>query len=126
MARFERGADFAVGLEAADPRTVACPRVDDDKWPLGDVDIHALGRDDSNEAVVDRPLQLAAVNKDLELVVEDMGNRFGCTFSLSIATLPHDVPEQEGPLRRIDHIFGQVADLSEWRDTAGLLVFLLF
>jgi hypothetical protein len=47
-------------------------------------------------------------------------------FSLGIATLPHDIPEQNGPLRRIDHIFGQVADLSEWRSIAGLLVFLLF
>jgi hypothetical protein len=46
-------------------------------------------------------------------------------FSLGIAALPHDVPEQDGPLRRIDHIFGQVVDLSELRGIAGLVVFLV-
>jgi hypothetical protein len=46
-------------------------------------------------------------------------------FSLGIATLPHDVPKQDGPLGRIDHIFGQVVDLSELRGIAGLVVFLV-
>src|SRR6187455_1128668 len=100
MACLERGTDLAVGLEATDAGTVARPRVDDDKWPLCGVDFHTLGRDVSDQAVVDGPFQLAAVNERLELIIEDMGDRFGCRLWLGIATLPQDGRKQDGPVGR--------------------------
>src|SRR6516165_11766817 len=53
-----RYADFAVRLEAADPRTVSGARVDDDKWPPLHIDFDALRRNDAHQRVVDRLVEL--------------------------------------------------------------------
>ena len=59
-------ADFAVGLEAADTRTVPGARIDDHKRPARWIDFDAFGRHHAHEPVVDRPLERAAVDNDLE------------------------------------------------------------
>ena len=42
MARLECDADFAIGLEPSDARTMPSPRIDDDE-AAADVDVDALG-----------------------------------------------------------------------------------
>ena len=58
MARRQRRADLAVILHAADARAVARARIDDDDRRLSRVDLHALGRNDPDQAVIDRARQL--------------------------------------------------------------------
>ncbi len=105
MAGLEGDADLAVGLEAADARAMAGARIDDDERPARRIDLNALRRNDPHEPIVDRPLQRAAVNDELDLVIEHMRRSLGQMLAILIAALAHDVPEQHAPLRRIDHVF---------------------
>ena len=66
MAGLQGHADFAVGLEAADARTVPGARIDDHERPASHVDFDALGRNDAHEPVIDRPLERAAVDHQLD------------------------------------------------------------
>ena len=83
VAGLHRDADLAVGLEAADARSMPRPRVDDHERPLLRVDRHALGRRDAREQVVHRPLQPPAVEDELSLVVEYVRRDLGrcCSYS---------------------------------------------
>ena len=57
VAGAQRHADFALGLHAADPGSVAGARVDDDDRRLRRIDCHIRGRNDAHQRVIDRPLQ---------------------------------------------------------------------
>jgi hypothetical protein len=52
----ERNTDFAVGLEAADPRAMSCARINNDKRAPLWIYRHAGRRDNLREGVVDRAI----------------------------------------------------------------------
>ena len=105
MSGLEGDADLAVGLEAADPRAMPGSRVDHDERPAQRIDLNACGRNDPHQAIIDRAFQRTAVNDQLYLVFENMRRSLGEMLAILIAALAHHVPEQHGPLRRIDHVF---------------------
>ena len=101
MPGLERDADFAVGLEAADAGTVPGARIDDDERPARRIDFDPPRRNDPHEAVVDRPIERAAVDDELDLVVEHVRSGLGQMFAILIAALAHHVPEQDAALRGV-------------------------
>ena len=89
MAGFECNADLAVGLEAADAGTVAGSRIDDDEWPQLRIDLDAVGRNDAHKGIIYRPIELAAVHDQFDLVVEHVRRGFGHVLAILIAALTH-------------------------------------
>ena len=68
MAGLERDADLAVGLEAADAGAVAGARIDDDERPpRHDRSSMPGGGTIAHQAIIDRPLERAAVDDKLDL-----------------------------------------------------------
>src|SRR5262249_40957427 len=61
-------------------------------------------RNHPHQRIIDRMLEPAAVNEQLDLVVEHMGRRLRHVLAVLIAALTHDVPEQDTALRGIDHV----------------------
>jgi hypothetical protein len=104
--RFEGDADLAVGLEAADTGAMASARVDDDKWPPRQIDMNSSRRDDTRQGVVDRPIELAAVGDELDLVFEHMRDSFRQVRAVLIASLAQNVPKQYAALRRVNEVLG--------------------
>ena len=115
MTRLEGDADLAVGLEAADAGPVPGTRIDDDERPARRIDFDTRRRNDSHEPIIDRAIKRSAVEHQLDLIVEHMGNRLGQMLAVLIAALAHDVPEQNGALRRIHHVFYCGSKYAEWR-----------
>jgi hypothetical protein len=105
MPGFERDADLAVGLEAADSRAVSGARIDDDERPPGRIDLDARRRFHPHETIVDRPLERSAIDDQLHLVVEHVRDGFGQMLAVLIAALAHDIPEQDAALRGVCHVF---------------------
>ena len=105
MAGLEGDADLAVGLEAADAGAVPGARIDHDKGAPRRIDRDALRRDDAHEGVIDRPLERAAVDDELGLVVEHVRRGLGEMLAILVAALAHHVEEQEAALRGVDHVF---------------------
>ena len=66
-------------------------------------------RHDAHQPVIDRPLERAAVEDQLDLVVEDVRRRLRQMLAILVAALAHDVPEQDAALRGIDHVFDRRA-----------------
>jgi hypothetical protein len=104
MSRLERNADLAVSLEAADARSMPGARIDDDERAAGRVGRDALWRDDAHEAVIDRPLELAAVHHELEGEVEHVRDGLGQMRTVLVAALAHHVPVQDAALCRVDRV----------------------
>ena len=75
-----------------------------------EIDLDALGRDDADQHVVDRPVQLAAVDDQLGLVVEHVRRGLGDVLAVLVAALAHDVQEQHAALPGIDHVFHGLGD----------------
>ena len=73
MPSLERHADLAVRFEAADPRAVPGARVDDDERSAGHVDLGPRRRDDAHQAVIHRPLELAAIDDELHSYSSTLG-----------------------------------------------------
>ena len=105
MAGLHRDADLAVGLEAADARTVAGARVDHDERPAGRVDLDAARRLDAHQSIIHRSLQVAAVGDQLDLIIENMGYGFGHVLAVLLAALAHDVQEQDTALSAVHEVF---------------------
>jgi len=123
MSGLERDADLAVRLEAADAGPVPRARIDDHEGTAVRIDLDALRRHDAHEAVVDRPLEGAAVHDTLHLELEHMRRRFGHVLVVLIAALAHDVPEQDAALRGVDHVLDRRREQPETlRDGARLPV----
>src|SRR5262245_48300704 len=104
MPGFERNANLAVGLEPADAGAVACARIDDHKRPERGIELYTPGRDDPCQAVIDRPIQLPTIDYELNLVIEDMRGGLLEVLAILKPALSHDVPEQDGSLRGVDHV----------------------
>ena len=105
MAGLEDDADLAVGLEPADARTVAGARIDHDKRPARRIDLDTGRRNNPRQAIIHRPFQRAAIDDQLNLVVENVRRRLFRMLAERIAALPHDIQEQQRALRRVRHVF---------------------
>lgn len=100
----KRYADLAVSLEAADPRTMAGARINDNEGTLRRVDIDVLGGNDSYQTIINWPLERAAVNDQLKIIIEHVRCSLSQVFAKLVSALAHRVPEQGAALRRIDTI----------------------
>ena len=106
MPGLHRDANLAVGLEAADPGAVAGARVDDHERPLPRVDLDALGRQDADEQVIDRPLEPSAVEHQIGLVVEHVRRDLRPVRLVLDGASAHHVEEEDGPLPGVDPVRG--------------------
>ena len=75
VARCQCFADLAVMFHAADAGCLAGAWIEDDEGALAVVDGHIGRRDDSRQAIVDRPFQRASVNQQLGIEAEDEQDR---------------------------------------------------
>ncbi len=83
----KRNADLALGLHAADPRAVARARIDNNDRRLQGVDRRIRWRDDAHKRVIDRTLQLAAVEHDFGGEAQHMRRLLGRLRNLDVASL---------------------------------------
>jgi hypothetical protein len=114
MPGLKRDADFAIGFEAADSRTVAGARIDHDERPPRRIDFGSGGRHDAHQRVIHRPIEFPTVDQKLSLIVEYMRCSLGEMLAILIATLAHNIPEQHTALCRIDEILKSGAEHVEW------------
>ena len=100
----QRHADLRIVLEAADAGAVAAARVDDHVGAALGIHRHALGRNDAQQRVVDRPLERAPVHD--HLVVEAQHRRQSLPLVLDevVAALAQRVPEQDRALREVNGV----------------------
>ena len=68
------------------------------------IDLDSLRRHDPDERIVDRPLEGAAVDDELRLIIEHVRGRLGQMLAILVSALSHHVPEQDGALRRVGHV----------------------
>ena len=114
VARLQSNADLACGLETADPRPVPGTRVDDDERTLPRVDLHAARRNDPGQDIVDGARQLAAVDHELGLELQDVGRSLGIVRRIVLAALSHHIEEQDRALKGIGPVFGDVFRREPW------------
>ena len=105
MAGGERDADLAVRLHAADARTVAGARVDDDDRRLGGIDRDAGRRNDARKPVVDRALQGPPVPHQFCLKVEHMRDFLRGVLMVIIASFSQRIQKQDAALPCVRPIF---------------------
>ena len=110
VAGAQRHADFALGLHAADPGSVAGARVDDDDRRLHGIDRHVRRRDDAHERVIDRPLQGAAVEHDFGGEAQHMRRLLGRLRELDVAPLVEGLENQHAALPRVGPILRSRAE----------------
>ena len=100
----QRGADFAVGLEAADARAVAGARIDDDEGALGGVGGHAGCGLYAHQPVIDRARQRVAAHHQRGRKVQHVGRGFLHVGAVLVAALTHDVGIQDAALPRVTDV----------------------
>jgi len=103
MAGFHRNADFAVGLETSDSRTMPGAGIDDDERPAVEIYFDAFRRNDAHERIIYRFIELAAVNDQFGGILQDMRRRLRDVFPILIAASTQDVQEQDAPLASVHH-----------------------
>src|SRR6202008_2629627 len=74
MACFHGDANLAVGLEAADARTMTGARVDHNEGAPRGIDLNSRRRLDAHQAIIHRPRQIPPIGDQLHLIVEYMRN----------------------------------------------------
>ena len=69
----------------------------------------------SDQPVVHRPIERAAIDDEFDLVIQHVRRGFCRVLAIAVASLPHDVPEQDAALSGIHHVFGGRAEhVLEW------------
>jgi hypothetical protein len=84
---------------------VARARVDDHEGPLALVDHGPLGRVDLDDAVVHGPGQGPAVQDQLMVELQHVGDRLRHVLQILIAAPAHHVPVKHRPLPGVDTNF---------------------
>jgi hypothetical protein len=108
-AREQRHADLGVRLEAADARSMAGARIDDDERSQCLVGRDAGGRDDPHQRVVHRMFEFASVGQHLVLVRKQRRLAGSLVLDVSVAALAQRVPKERGPLPEIDRVLGALS-----------------
>ena len=102
VARFERDANFAVGLEAADAWPMAGARINDDEGRAAGIDLDACRRNDTRQDIIDRPFEAFGHRAPAQLHNRERAAPiWRCARDRLIAALAHGVPEQNLPLGRV-------------------------
>ena len=112
MARLQGVADLAVRLETADTRPMARPRIDNDEGAHQRIDPHPGFRagKDAEQHIIAGPSEGSSIHHDFIMEGQDRRlSRFGM-FDRLIATLAHDVPEQDRALESIREIIEGAAE----------------
>ena len=104
MTRFHRNADFAVRLEPADSRTMPGAGIDHDERSPVEINFDVFGRNDAHQRIIDRFIQLAAVDDQFGGILQDMRCRLRDVFPILIAASTQDVQKQDAALARIHHV----------------------
>ncbi len=111
MSRSQRGADFAVALEAANARPVPRARVEHDErtktarvvcFGRIAIGLQIVRRNDAHEAVADRTRQGAAIQDQLGSEIQHIGCALMQVRLVLVAALAHHVGEQHIALPRVD------------------------
>ena len=111
VTRRQRDADLAVLLHAADARTVAGARIDDDDGCLGRIELRVVGWDDADQGIVHGPFQRAPVAHHLRLEMENVRNLLGAVLQVGVAAFPQNIEEQDGALPGVQPIFLNRAEI---------------
>ncbi len=98
-------ADLAFRLETANARPVAGARVHHQEGAFDRVRFHAGRRLDPQEAVIDRPGQLAAIEHQFEFHAEHVGRALGHVIVVLVAALAHHIGVKHAALPGIDGVF---------------------
>src|SRR3954454_6810758 len=104
MTRFHRDADFAVRLESADSRTMPGARIDHDERPPVEINFDVFGRNDAHKRIIDRLIELAAIDDQLGGILQNMRRGLSSVFPVLIAAPPHNVQEQHRSLSGVDQV----------------------
>ena len=104
MPRFQRHADLAVGLEAADARAMPGARVHHHEGAFYRVDHHALGRLDAHQKIIHRSRQGAPVTDQIRLEAQHVRHGFRIVRCRLFGSLAHHVHEQHGALTGVRRI----------------------
>ena len=120
MSGLHRNADFTVGFEAANTRTVPGARVYDDERPQFRIDLNACRRSDAHKKIIHRPFKRAAIDDQFRFIVEHVWSSFGQVFAVLIAALTHHVPKQNAALGGIDHVLHRRRKHAKRRDVQFL------
>ena len=103
-------ANLALGLEACDAWSVTCARIHNHEWAFDRIDGHGLGWDDAREDVIDRSLELTAIQNHLGLHAQDVWCLFAHMALILVAALAHDVSRQYATLPGVNGIFHRRID----------------
>ena len=101
MTGFHCHADFAIRLEAADPRSVARARIDHHERSAPFVDLDSGRWNDTHQRVVHRWVQFSTVDDQLHVIVEDMGCGFCQMFAVLKPASAHHIQKQDAALAGI-------------------------
>jgi hypothetical protein len=104
MAAAKRHTDLGVGLEPADAGPVSCARVDDHIRTASRVDVHAFGRQDAQQRVVHRPLELAGVEHGFGREMQQRRLAGRDVGEVVVAALAYGVGEQHRALHGVDRV----------------------
>src|SRR5208337_4149515 len=101
VSELERIADLADRLEAADTRSLAGARVDNDHRPLALVDLDAGRGNDADQRVVDRSWQSVTAQHELKIIDQHRIDAMRSHLFVLIAAPAQNVEEQDRPLREV-------------------------
>ena len=104
VAGLERDADFTVGLEPANSRTMSGAWIEHDKRPLDRIDLDTRTGMHPYERVVHRARQLPSVHDEIARELQHVRRSLGSVLLVLFGPLPHDVQKQDGALAGIDPV----------------------
>ena len=111
MSRPERNADLTVMLHSANPRSMSCPRVDDDDWVPVRITRCLWRRDNSYQTIVYRPEKFAAVDDKFMIEMKNVWNRSFLPLLVCVASLPKNVEKEDGALPCVYPVFAYGAQI---------------
>ena len=101
MTGLDRDADLAVGLEPANTRAVAGPRIDDDERPLPLIEVEVARWHNTRQDIVHWACELAPVHDELNLEFQDVRGGLCRMCRVALTTLRHHIEEESRALKGI-------------------------
>ena len=108
VARLERYPYFTVSLEAANPGAVPGARIDNDEGAFVAVDFNARRRSDTDQGVVHRPRQLAAIHDQLEPELQHVRRQLRPVFMISLGAPLQNIAKKKRALAGVRPIVPRV------------------